>query len=91
MNCTEKHTKPDIPDDAWKCPSCGIGADHKSGGFVIDMDSLDACEKLHDNDSVSCYGCGYGTTGRAFARQYAKSVGLVPCKHCKGAGMVKKA
>lgn len=92
MNCGAKHTKPQIPDDDWKCPKCGISVDHPSGGFVVEESaeaSDDDCPQLHDEDGVCCNNCGYGASGKTFARLYAKRASLVPCAHCKGSGFVK--
>jgi hypothetical protein len=86
--CAAKHAVPQIPDSEWLCPKCGVSPE---GGFVIDESdetSDDDCPLLHGMDSIIC-SCGFGTSGKKLAQDYAKKKGLVRCEHCKGAGMVK--
>ena len=89
--CGAKHTKPQIPDDAWKCPKCGAKADSEKP-FVIEdgpEDHAEDCALLHEEDYAFCENCGYGANGKTLARQYARAASLVSCPHCKGTGMVK--
>jgi rubredoxin len=88
--CPAKHTKVQVPDSDWKCPKCGEKANGKDGFVIGDGPAMD-CELLHADDSVECYKCGYGGSGAAFSRLYAKAQNLVPCEHCKGTGTVKKS
>lgn len=89
VSCGVKHTRPQIPDADWLCPKCGIGAEHKSGGFVIEDPASEECSQLHDDDGIYCSNCGFGASGKSFARLYAKAKSLVPCEHCHGTGLVK--
>lgn len=94
VHCPAKHTKPQVPDEAWRCPKCGIGPDHKSGGFVIEggaEDSADDCTLLHDSDELACYNCEFSATGKSFARAYRVKAGLVKCEACAGSGLVRAA
>jgi DNA-directed RNA polymerase subunit RPC12/RpoP len=91
MTCGAKHTKTQIPDEDWKCPKCGVGADADRAFIIQDSDaaSSDDCPLLHEADELGCDNCGFGSTGKAFAGRYAKKAGLLRCEHCKGTGMVK--
>lgn len=90
--CKAKHTTPDnIPDTHWRCPKCGTDADD---GFVIDIldeDVASNCTKLHVDDTINCWPCGYTTTGAKYAAAYRKKAALAPCPHCRGTGYVKAA
>ena len=91
--CTEKHTKPQVPDEAWRCPSCGAPAhpedkDPRDGWIVEDSCGSDDCELLHLEDFLECNRCGRTMSGKAYARWYVRTSNLVPCQHCKGKGFV---
>lgn len=92
--CPAKHTKYQPPDDAWKCPKCGATSNAASltaPCFIIedpDEEALSDCGLLHERDNLSC-GCGYGTSGKAFAARHQKAANMVPCPTCKGHGLVK--
>ena len=90
VRCGAKHTKPQIPDEAWKCPKCGATADSERAFVIQDTDEAasELCPILHAADEIGCDSCGFGSSGAAFARRYAKESGLVPCGNCKGTGMV---
>lgn len=93
-SCRAKHATPShIPDADWKCPKCGATSDPpriSDPAFIVDATDPDAheeCPLLHEVDDLRC-GCGYGTTGKAFAAAYRKRKSLVTCPTCKGAGCV---
>jgi len=90
IQCGAKHAKPQIPYEAWKCPKCGALADSERAFVIQDTDETasDLCTLLHAADEIGCDNCGFGSSGAALARRYAKESGLVPCEHCKGKGMV---
>ena len=95
MNCSVKHTKYQPNDDEWRCPKCGVGSqdgEREETGFVIDdgADESGECEKLHDEDDLLCYKCGYACSGKSFANYVVKKNSLVPCPCCKGTGYVSK-
>jgi len=88
VSCSEKHTKYQPTENEWRCPWCG--ADNKS--FYIEEPietARDDCEKLHEGDGLYCYICKDALSGKAFAAQIQKTKNLIPCKHCKGSGLVK--
>jgi hypothetical protein len=87
--CEAKHTKYQPTDDEWKCPICGMGS---GVGLIIDYSAECAnpeCEKLHDEDELTC-SCGYANTGKSFAAKIARKNNLVKCACCNGTGLVKK-
>lgn len=92
--CTAKHTKFQPVEAEWKCPKCGAPAcpkEPRDNAFIVN-DSPEGsdwnCTALHDEDSLGC-GCGYGTSGKAFAARLQKAANMVPCPTCKGHGLVK--
>jgi ribosomal protein S27AE len=97
--CTAKHTKYQPNPDEWKCPKCGTGvesADYRgqmADGWIIQdsAEDSDDCELNHSADTIGCGKCGYECSGETFARQLQKAANMVPCEHCKGTGLVKKA
>lgn len=91
--CTFKHTKYQPTDEEFHCPKCKA----PGGDFCVDDGPNLECDLLHDEDILNCYGKGgagcpaeYGITGKAFAAALVKKNNLVPCKHCKGKGLVPK-
>jgi len=91
MTCAGKHTKYQPNEEEFKCPKCGKKPPE---GLIIDEIYQEAegagdCDKLHPDDFLSCYACGYGTNGQAFANACQKKANMVPCPHCKGRGFVK--
>lgn len=90
--CPAKHTKPQIPDEDFKCPKCGTTPDTEEHQFYIQEPSEQAdpnCPLLHDADGLGCDKCNYGVSGKRFAAVYAKQQRLVSCEHCKGTGLVE--
>lgn len=83
--CLEKHTRYQPTISEWNCPKCGA----KAGHWAIEDSSNYECNDLHLDDTLLCGKCGYGTTGRAFAKKCVDAKNLVPCKHCGGKGLVK--
>lgn len=91
MACPARHTKPKIPDDEFICPKCGLGP--IGGGLLILEDAEDAdsdCPDLHNDAFVNCENCGYGATGKAYAKWYAKQRNLIACPTCSGTGFIRK-
>lgn len=87
MQCNSRHTKYQPTDEEWKCPKCGRGNE----SFWIDEEfGEDGCDKLHDDDTIRCFQCGYDTTGKAFAASIQLKKNLVTCPCCKGSGLVPK-
>lgn len=87
--CFAKHTKYQPSDDDWVCPKCGAD----SSSFVINDHAEGAsedCGKLHVQDNVECFSCGYGGSGRSVSSLMAKTANLVICSCCNGAGYVKQ-
>lgn len=86
MKCSVKHAKYQPIDKEWRCPSCD--ADNKS--FYIEEPVTDSeCTLLHEGDGLYCFECRNGWSGKQFAAKLQKEKNLVPCKHCKGKGLVK--
>jgi len=89
MTCTAKHTKYQVPNDQWRCPKCGAGAE--LGLFCIwdaDETSEEYCELLHDGDFLQC-DCGYQTHGAQFSKLARKKAGVATCPTCKGKGVIQ--
>jgi hypothetical protein len=87
--CNAKHTKYQPTDDEFHCPKCKA----KSGDFyIIDTieDANEECSNLHVGEYITCALCGYDTSAQSFATSWVKKHSLVPCKCCKGTGMVSK-
>ena len=89
-HCGAKHTVPQIPDDKWACPKCGVGSDAQAPFVIEDRDanSSDDCALLHAEDYCVCGNCGFVASGSSLARRYAKEQALIPCPRCKGTGMI---
>lgn len=85
MTCAAKHTKYQPTTEEFECPACAA----KAGDFAIDEGPNMECEKLHDEDYINCYKCGYGTSGKKYATKIAKAKNMIPCPRCKGNGMIK--
>lgn len=86
--CPAKHTKYNPTQEEFKCPECGAPV----GCFVVDEpaeDALDTCAKLHADDVLHCYKCGYKISAPRFVSRIVKEKNLVPCPTCKGRGVVK--
>lgn len=86
--CLAKHTKYNPNGAEWACPKCRATADVTEGFFVEDSPNHD-CAALHEEDSLTCYACGYGISGKSFAARLQKAANMVPCPTCKGHGLVK--
>jgi Zn finger protein HypA/HybF involved in hydrogenase expression len=85
--CGAKHTLYQPADEEFNCPRCG----RKVGDFAIYEPTEGAhedCPELHDKGVVECIGCGYSTTGRAFAKKLQDVAHQVMCPTCKGKGHV---
>lgn len=92
MDCNAKHTPYQPTEDEWKCPKCGAGV-NEGNGFMIDSEADGVngeCTKIHMEDELRCFECGYVSYGKAFAARLQKLHNLVPCSCCKGTGLVKK-
>lgn len=83
--CRETHTQYQPTISEWNCPKCGA----KAGHFAIEDSSNYDCDDLHPEDMLLCGKCGYGMSGRAFAKKCADAKSLVTCAHCKGKGLVR--
>lgn len=94
MECSEKPTKYQPEDKDWYCPKCGATKD-----IVIDETYCEIgmdCDKVHETDFIRCYGtgkngeaCDFDDNGKDYVKRLIAKKKLVPCKHCKGKGMVK--
>ena len=85
--CGAKHTQFQPTDEQWLCPGCG--ANNES--FHIDenaSDAVEGCEKIHDQDVVHCFKCGYSATGKTLSAKMKKKYNHVTCPTCKGHGTV---
>lgn len=89
MRCTRKHCRYQVPDELFFCPKCGLGPEED--GLVLEPAVEDECEKMHDDDWVMCYHCGYEASARAFSRLIARQQNLVTCPTCKGKGMIPRS
>jgi DNA-directed RNA polymerase subunit RPC12/RpoP len=90
IECDGKHTAYQPTEGEFKCPDCGAKPEDPKG-FYTDEPAEDAnssCSKMHVNDGLRCYKCDYEASGQSFAAKLQKKHDLVPCKHCKGKGLV---
>jgi len=77
--CYAKHTVYQPPKPEWICPSCGA-----SGGTLTatpDPEALVKCDRLHENDVISCSRCGSTWTGKQFASLQIESQDSKPSQN----------